>query len=107
MLKLFYLENCPYCKKAFQYIEKHNKQYNVQIELIEERKQYNSETLGDIIFGIYKLNFDGTEQLITYTNQFAYTYVGNENTTIIIRAEHSNFKTNASSGIKSGCERII
>ena len=39
MLKLFYLENCPYCKKAFQYIEKHNKQYNVQIELIEERKQ--------------------------------------------------------------------
>lgn len=68
-------------------------------KLIEERKQYNSETLGDIIFGIYKLNFDGTEQLITYTNQFAYTYVGNENTTIIIRAEHSNFKTNASSGI--------
>lgn len=39
MLKLFYLKNCPYCKKAFTYIEKHNKQYHVEIELIEETEQ--------------------------------------------------------------------
>lgn len=39
MLTLFYLKNCPYCKEAFKYIEKHNKEYNVKIEMIEESEQ--------------------------------------------------------------------
>jgi len=71
-----------------------------QEKLIEERKKYNLEKLGDIVFGIYKENLDGTLQLITYVNQNSYTYTGTENVSIIIKAEHTIFKTNASSGIK-------
>ena len=39
MLTLFYLKNCPYCKKAIKYIEKHNKTYHVEINMIEESEQ--------------------------------------------------------------------
>lgn len=39
-VKLFYLRECPFCKKAFRYIqqakEKHPELAQVEIELIEE-----------------------------------------------------------------------
>ena len=41
-IKLFYLKNCPFCKKAFLYIENLKKQtvYKpIEIELIEESEQ--------------------------------------------------------------------
>ena len=42
-VKLFYLQNCPFCKKAFRYIEeakaKHAKLADLEIELIEESEQ--------------------------------------------------------------------
>lgn len=42
-IKLFYLEKCPFCKKAFQYIqelqEEHPELKAVEIETIEESKK--------------------------------------------------------------------
>ena len=41
-VKLFYLKNCPFCKKAFAYMEKLKQQdiYKpVEVELIEESEQ--------------------------------------------------------------------
>ena len=42
-VKLFYLQHCPFCKKAFRYIEeakvKHAKLADLEIELIEESEQ--------------------------------------------------------------------
>ncbi|MBO5878689.1 MAG: thioredoxin family protein [Alistipes sp.] len=42
-VKLFYLQHCPFCKKAFRYIEeaklKHPELADLEIELIEESEQ--------------------------------------------------------------------
>jgi len=41
-ITLFYLQNCPFCKKAFSYIENLKKQavyQPIEIELIEESEQ--------------------------------------------------------------------
>jgi glutaredoxin len=42
-VKLFYLRECPFCKKAFRYIqqakEKHPELAQIEIELIEESEQ--------------------------------------------------------------------
>ena len=73
---------------------------NSKEKLAEERKKYNTETLGDIGFGIYKENIDGTLELLAYTNEPNYTYIGYENVNLIIKAEHQNFKSNASAGIR-------
>ena len=86
-----------------EYLDKYFSQSvfsNSKDKLIEKRKKYNSETLGNIVFGIYKENSDGTLQLITYTSEQSYTYNGTESATLIIKAEHSNFKNNASAGTK-------
>jgi len=69
-------------------------------DLIAKRKKYNTNTLGEIGFGIYKENVDGTLELLAYTNEYSYVYEGYEPTTIVIKAEHQKFKTNASTGTK-------
>jgi len=41
-ITLFYLKNCPFCKKAFTYIDKLKQQdiyKSIEIELIEESEQ--------------------------------------------------------------------
>ncbi|MDR2775772.1 MAG: thioredoxin family protein [Tannerella sp.] len=41
-ITLFYLKNCPFCKKAFSYIDELKKQdvyRNIEIEMIEESEQ--------------------------------------------------------------------
>lgn len=42
-IKLFYLEKCPFCKKAFRYIEElrseHPELQAIEIETIEESKE--------------------------------------------------------------------
>jgi len=41
-IKLFYLKNCPFCKKAFSYIDELKKQEaykDIEFELIEESEQ--------------------------------------------------------------------
>lgn len=73
---------------------------NSKEKLLNERKKYNSNTLGDIVFGIYLENEDGTLELIDSTKETTYTYTGYGETTIVIKAEHTYFKNNASNGIK-------
>jgi len=69
-------------------------------DLLKERIDYNTNTLGNIGFGIYKQEVDGTLTLINYTENYTYTYNGYGDTTLIIKAEHQKFKSNASNGIK-------
>ena len=42
-IQLFYLKNCPFCKKAFRYIEEakaaHPELQSLQIELVEESEE--------------------------------------------------------------------
>lgn len=42
-LKLFYLKNCPFCKRALQYLEELREEYPslaaIEIEMIEESEQ--------------------------------------------------------------------
>lgn len=40
MLKIFYLKNCPYCKKAQNYLDIHRPDFpNIMIQMIEESEQ--------------------------------------------------------------------
>lgn len=86
-----------------EYIENYfsNAIFNKSREkLITERKNYNKNTLGEIRYGIYKENQDGTLELIEYTTENSYQYVGSEQTTLVIKAEHSKYTKNISDGIK-------
>jgi len=60
-MKLFYLKNCPYCKEAFRYLEKHNKEYNVHIELIEETEQ--AELANSYDYYYVPCFFKGTQKI--------------------------------------------
>jgi len=54
---------------------------------------------GQIGFGIYKKETDGTLTLIDFTTEKSYSYPCYENTTLVIKAEYSSYKTPASTGI--------
>lgn len=53
-IKVFYLKNCPHCRRAFKMIEdikSENKQYqNLQFELIEESKNVKLANTYDYYF---------------------------------------------------------
>ncbi len=67
---------------------------------INERKNYNTNTLGNIVFAIYKQEVDNTLTLIDITSETTYTYNGTGNTVLIIKAQHSKFTANQSNGMK-------
>ena len=69
-------------------------------KLAESRINYNNSTLGEVGFAIYKQEADGTLTLLDFTKDNKYTYTGYGNTTLVIKAEHSKFKSNASNGQK-------
>ena len=73
---------------------------NQKDSYLKKRLEYNQNTLGDIGFGIYKQDANGTLTLIDYVTNNSYTYKGYGNTTLVIKAEHQNFKSNASKGTK-------
>ena len=73
---------------------------NQKDSYLKKRLEYNQNTLGDIGFGIYKQDANGTLTLIDYVTTNSYTYKGYGNTTLVIKAEHQNFKSNASKGTK-------
>ena len=73
---------------------------NSKDSLVNSRMKYNQNTLGEIGFAIYKQNDNGSLTLVDFVKDNKYTYKGYGNTTLIIKAEHSNFKSNASNGIK-------
>lgn len=54
---------------------------------------------GDIGYGIYKKELDGTLTLVGFTKENTYNYPCYQNTTLVIKVEHSSYKTNASQGV--------
>jgi len=86
-----------------EYLEKYFNQSvfgNSKDKLVAERIDYNNKNLGPIGFGIYKEETDGTLTLIGYTEENTYTYTGYGDTTLVVKAEHKIYKSNASSGTK-------
>lgn len=73
---------------------------NSKASMVTRRMEYNQKTLGEVGFAIYKQDSDGSLTLIDYVKEPTYTYKGYGSTTLIIKAEHSKFKSNASKGIK-------
>ena len=71
---------------------------NEKEKYISNRIQYNQNTLGEIGFGIYQKDSSGSLKLIDYVTENTYTYTGYGSTTLVIKAEHKNYKSNASSG---------
>lgn len=72
---------------------------NSKEKLAKERISYNKNTLGDIVFAIYKEDTDGKLTLVGTSDTFSYTYNGYGETNLVIKAEHGKFKANASSGV--------
>ena len=64
----------------------------------QERIKYNEKTLGNVGFAIYQEENDGTLTLLSFTEKQSYTYTGYGNVKLIVKAEHKNYKTNASTG---------
>ena len=73
---------------------------NSKEAMVNKRIEYNNNTLGEVGFAIYKQDESGSLTLIDYVKDKKYTYTGYGNTTLVIKAEHSKFKSNASDGIK-------
>ena len=73
---------------------------NSKNTMIENRLNYNSNTLGDVGFAIYRKDSSGALSLIDFVTEKTYTYKGYGNVTLVIKAEHKNFKSNASNGIE-------
>ena len=73
---------------------------NSKGKMVSSRMEYNQKTLGEVGFAIYKQDANNTLTLIDYVKDNKYTYKGYGNTTLVIKAEHSKFKSNASNGIK-------
>ena len=73
---------------------------NSKGSMVSNRLNYNKNTLGDVGFAIYKQASDGSLSLLKFVTEKTYTYTGYGKTTLVIKAEHSKFKSNASSGVK-------
>lgn len=73
---------------------------NSKGKMLSARKDYNNNVLGEVGFAIYKQEASGALTLIDYVKENKYTYKGYGTTNLVIKAEHSKFKSNASNGIK-------
>lgn len=66
---------------------------------LNKRKEENSNELGNIGFGIYKKEDNGSLTLIAFTTDKQYTYDnGYGNIDFVVKAEYQKFKSNASDG---------
>ena len=73
---------------------------NSSSKFLEERLNYNKDTLGGLGFRIYLKDKNGTLTEVGYTTDKEYIYVGNKSgdITLVVKAEYKNFKNNASDG---------
>lgn len=69
---------------------------NSSTTLLNERKSYNSGTLGGYGYGIY---VNGNEVAFTTNKTYTYKSKSSGNINITVKAEYKNFKANASSGV--------
>lgn len=68
--------------------------------LANNRIDYNKNTLGGIVFSIYKEEANGSLTLVDATTNKSYTYQGYGDTNLVIKTEYAKFKSNASNGVK-------
>lgn len=68
--------------------------------LANARIDYNNNTLGGVVFAIYKEDSSGALTLVDTTTNNSYTYKGYGDTNLVIKTEYGKFKSNASSGVK-------
>ncbi len=73
---------------------------NSKQKFIADRKAYNNDTLGPIVFAIYQVLSDGSSNQIETVTENSYTYYGTGATTLLIKAQHKSFTSTASNGIK-------
>ena len=72
---------------------------NSSSRFLQERLSYNSDILGGFGYGIYVKNGDNLHE-VGFTTDTSYTYQGRSgSTTLVVKAEYRNFKTNASNGV--------
>ena len=72
---------------------------------VQERLNYNNNTLGGLGFGIYKKS-GSTLELIGFTNDNTYTYdppytTSSRDITLVVKAQYKNFTANASKGVET------
>ena len=87
-----------------EYLTKYFKQSafgNSSTTLLNERLDYNKNTLGDLGYHIYIKNSNGGLDSVGFTTDKSYTYNGSASgdVTFIVKTEHMNFKSNASDGV--------
>ena len=73
---------------------------NSKAAMVTNRINYNKNTLGDVGYAIYEQNENGSLSLISFVTDKTYTYQGYGKSTLVIKAEHSKYKSNASNGVK-------
>ena len=73
---------------------------NSKAKMVTDRMNYNKNKLGEVGFMIYKQESDGKLTKLDFVKDPTYTYKGYGTTTLVIKAQHSNFASNASSGVK-------
>jgi len=68
--------------------------------LVNKRMEYNTKTLGDIVFAIYRQDTADNLTLLDTVTENTYTYKGFGSADLLVVAMHEKFKANASNGIK-------
>ena len=73
---------------------------NESAEYLKKRLDYNSNTLGANGFSIYEKTSTGELKLLDFVedNEYLYVPTTDEDITLVVKAEHKNFKDNASDG---------
>lgn len=72
---------------------------------VQQRLDYNNNTLGGLGFGIYEKTSSGELKLVDFTTNNSYTYnpsytATSRNITLVVKAQYKNFTSNASSGVE-------
>ena len=85
------------------YLTKYFKQSvfgNSSTRLLNERLDYNKNTLGELGYHIYIKDSNGTMDSVAFTTDKSYTYNGSAsgNVTFVVKTEHMKVKNNASDG---------
>ncbi len=72
------------------------------VHFLNQRLDYNKNTLGGNGFGIYTKASDGTLKLLDFVTDNKYLFVPTAagKTTLVVKAEYKNFKNNASDGVE-------
>jgi len=72
---------------------------------VQDRLNYNNNTLGGLGFGIYVKDADGSLSLVDFTTDNKYTYTPNNvtsrNLDIVVKAQYNKYTANASKGVET------